>query len=139
MKILTTFIIVTITLFGKSTFGQTESSFDSFICNEWYLVKCGFYNPEQEILSDVINREYKMIFYRDHNVKTNFSNKRQFGVWVYTPDTKQLTITYNETNEIVIMKVLKLSESSMILDYTDENGIHLSLWMDLNPLSLIID
>jgi hypothetical protein len=139
MKILTTIILMTITLFSKSTFGQTESSFDSFICNEWYLVKCAFVDPEQEVLSDVVNREYKMIFYRDHKVKTNFSVKRQFGVWVYTPDAKQLTITYNETNEIVTMKVFKLSESSMILDYTDENGIQLSLWMDLDPLPLFID
>jgi hypothetical protein len=139
MKVLTTIILVTITLFSKSTFGQTESSFDSFICNEWYLVKCGFVDPEQEILSDVVNREYKMIFYQDHKVKTNFSVKRQFGVWVYTPDTKQLTITYNETNEIVTMKFFKLSASTMILDYTDENGIQLSLWMDLDPLLLFVD
>lgn len=130
---------MTLTLFSKSTLGQSGSSFDSFICDEWYLYKCTFINPEQEILSDVVNRDYKIVFYRDHKVKTNFSTKRQFGVWVYTPETKKLTITYNETNEIVTMKVFKLSQSNMILDYTDENGIQLSLWMSLHPNPIFID
>ena len=134
MKISTFFILATLTLFIKSTFGQTGSYFDSFICDEWHMITCRYVDPETELLSDVANRDYKMIFYRDHKVETNFSIKRQYGVWKYSTDTKQLTITYDKTNEIVPLKVFKLSESEMILDYTDENGIQLRLWMALHPL-----
>jgi hypothetical protein len=139
MKILTTIILLTLVIFSKSTFGQTGAYFDSLICEEWYLINLNYVVAEQPILSDPINRDYKMIFYSDHKVETNFSIKRHCGVWIYTPDTKQLTITYNETNEIVTMKVLKLSESELILDYTDENGIQLILWMALSPMDRLIE
>ena len=136
MKILTTIILFALIFYSKLMFGQTGAYSDSLICGEWHLLWYQYFDIEKELISDPVNRNYDMTFYSDHKVKTNYSLKRQNGVWIFDPNTKQLSITYNETNEIETMKVLELSESELTLDYTDENGKRRILWMVLSSMSL---
>ena len=132
MKLLSTVIFVFLTGYCKVINGQISPNFDSLICQEWRLSMYEYADIEEEILRDPVQRDFKIIFYIDHRVKSNESGKIQNGIWQHIPNTRQLTICYNETNKFVDFYVMELSETQLIIEYKDSKGNPLKMWMVRN-------
>ena len=120
--------ITLLTLSSKTISAQSVNSVDSLICHEWKLV---LYEEDGDKFPPAPDqKDNKMIFYNDHKVKSVEGNKIQNGVWKYIPNSKLLTITDTETGEIANMKVLKLTNKEMVLEYLDPDGIPLKMYSE---------
>ena len=109
MRTSSTFTIISILfLFSKIAFGQTNQNIDSLICKEW---KLAYYEeggekfpPSKEQKND------RMIFYKDHKVKSIEAGNIQNGTWKYDEPTKTLIVVDNQTKERANLKVLKITK-----------------------------
>jgi hypothetical protein len=123
LKSLPLFLIL---FFTQSAFAQS-SEIDSLICKSWKFVS---YEAEGEkIMARPDQKNDRMIFYFDHQVKSIEGKKIENGIWTYDSAKKTLTIIDNQTKVKAIMKVLKLTKTQCILEYKDPNGIVLKIHM----------
>ena len=74
-----------------------------------------------------------MIFSFDHKVKSIEGNIIQNGVWKYIPSDKLLIITDIGTGEVANLKVLKLSNKEMVLEYEEAEGATLKMYSERVP------
>ncbi len=112
--------------FTQSAFAQ-PSEIDSLICKSWKFVA---YEAEGEkIMASPDQKNDRMIFYFDNQVKSIEGKKIENGTWTYDSTKKILTVIDNQTKVKAIMKVLRLTKTQCILEYKDPNGIVLKIHM----------
>lgn len=117
-------VVVFLFLLTLPVRGQMSSK---LICKEWRLVSFeeedGKFNPSPDQVGDRIK------FQPDHNVQYIEISKLKTGVWKYESKTKMLTITNNATKEEKAMRVLKISNTELVLECKDAKGEPLKMFM----------
>ena len=116
----------------SSLLAQTDStSFKNLVCKEWVLKSYEEngekFPPAPEQKKDL------MIFYKDHKAKSIENKKIQNGTWQYDQFKKTLTVLDLDTNEKVIMNVLKISSTDLIIEYKDPEGAILKMYLKPKP------
>jgi len=126
LRILYLFIVMVIC--SNSLFGQVDTTnFKNLVCKEWVLKS--YEEHGQKFPPAPEQKNNLMIFYKDHKAKSIENKKIQNGTWQYDSSKKTLTVVDSDTNEKVMMNVLKISSTDLIIEYKDPEGAILKMYL----------
>jgi len=112
---------------GKPVLAQQTNSSNRLICKEWRLVSFeeddGKFEPSPDQIGDRMKLEL------NHKVEYVEISKYYTGMWRYDPKSKVLTITNDHTKEKKSMKVIKLTNTDFVLEYKNEEGEPIKMYM----------
>jgi hypothetical protein len=106
---------------------QSNPTIDSLLCKEWRLI--AYEEGGEKFPASPQQKNDKMIFYFNHQVKSYDGDLVEIGVWSYNEQTKKLTITDKESKEKLEVKVIKLTKLECVLEFK-ENGESLKIFME---------
>jgi len=129
MNLTTKIIIAFFILFGKPIFAQTSSgntNVNRLISKEWRLVSFeeedGKFEPSPDQIGD------RMKFELNHKVEYIEFSKYKVGIWRYDYRNKVLTIINDDTKEKELMKVVRITNTDLVLEYNSD-GSPLKMYM----------
>lgn len=106
---------------------QSSQNIDSLLCKEWRLV--AYEEGGEKFNASPQQKNDKMIFYFNHQVKSYDGDLVEMGVWSYNEQTKKLTITDKISKEKLEVEIIKLTKLECVLAFK-EDGESLKIFME---------